>query len=900
MGDEKFVGLGPLLPEDTSPPRRRRQPASNPLAAASRRADSGSETPPPSDGDLATPRLSVPVPATAQQYEGRSESQRGSEVSVSDPSSPQTVQKKPAQLPTMGAADAVAHSVFLPSPSEIHTLVEKLGQAFRYFDVDESGTVSVDEIVGILQTLGSSQQPSVVVSLMSQMYGDEDKALNLREFIGFALRFHQSTELDFGLVEAGPLRKLRNVFREHRAQRTHNSQSDEQKEKGHRMAKKSREVSKDLWLPDTRNRRLWDALVLMVLFVTLSQVPWRTFVLRTEENSGGWIALDIICAVVFTVDIYVFLNTALLDEKTNRLVTSRWGILFRNSFTFCLDVVSSLPLDFIALLAGSSFAVYASFHSLRLLKVVKMPKLFRRSGRLPMDGVYVTFYFHYLPIVMSLFKFLLAIHFLVLLKIVFSRDAAGCDAKSTVKDDCGPMYRLSEASEHELGRMMEVWCTELFWVWTLLTTAPAPLPLRNTSQYVYSWVLMSIALVLQGVLVGKMSVLVLKDSVTEQAADRMRGTLAILQHYKLPVVLQQEILSYQFHAITQSAANFMESLDRLPESMQREIELYMKLETLSSVKMFRKASMPCRIYLVHALKPVLAVPDEYIISVGDFGEEMFFLVHGYADVIIPSGALVATLTSGDAFGEIALLSTDCKRTASIRALTYCDLLRLDREVFIDSLQKFPEFRTTVQVEMKNRGIGDDQRREFTRNIFGVGRADTQVPQDMDTETTKEITVGDGMFARMMAPRLCLENRLSDRRASAIDTTPPAECLGPRGSMFKRRDSFERQVPTDFVQAVAAAVQGIKSHPRARVSMPCLDNKLSQSTSVNSKDTSGSPVEGERDGHHLPPPLIPDGSAVVLAVLHECEKELELAQEELRVKSAGAEEALQDLLAALSQ
>ena len=42
-----------------------------------------------------------------------------------------------------------------------------------------------------------------------------------------------------------------------------------------------------------------------------------------------------------------------------------------------------------------------------------------------------------------------------------------------------------------------------------------------------------------------------------------------------------------------------------------------------------------------------------------------------------AGRVVATLTSGSYFGEIALVTTE-NRTASVRAVSYCDVLSLSK------------------------------------------------------------------------------------------------------------------------------------------------------------------------------------------------------------------------------
>jgi voltage-gated potassium channel len=59
---------------------------------------------------------------------------------------------------------------------------------------------------------------------------------------------------------------------------------------------------------------------------------------------------------------------------------------------------------------------------------------------------------------------------------------------------------------------------------------------------------------------------------------------------------------------------------------------------------------------------------------------MYFIVRGAVEVISPDGHVLDVLGEGDYFGEIALLE-DRPRNASVRAVDYCDLYRLSRDVF---------------------------------------------------------------------------------------------------------------------------------------------------------------------------------------------------------------------------
>jgi voltage-gated potassium channel len=81
---------------------------------------------------------------------------------------------------------------------------------------------------------------------------------------------------------------------------------------------------------------------------------------------------------------------------------------------------------------------------------------------------------------------------------------------------------------------------------------------------------------------------------------------------------------------------------------------------------------------------------------------MYFIGHGTVEVLSADGhSIYATLTDGDFFGEIALLFRQ-PRTASIRALDYCDLYALSKEAFDRVLDHYPDFARHIQTIAKQR------------------------------------------------------------------------------------------------------------------------------------------------------------------------------------------------------
>jgi len=83
---------------------------------------------------------------------------------------------------------------------------------------------------------------------------------------------------------------------------------------------------------------------------------------------------------------------------------------------------------------------------------------------------------------------------------------------------------------------------------------------------------------------------------------------------------------------------------------------------------------------------------ERLIQQGDQGESMFILVDGQANVVVDrngSPALVASLRTGDCFGEMSLLTGE-KRSATVLAQTDCEVVEIAKDVISRSLKEHPE------------------------------------------------------------------------------------------------------------------------------------------------------------------------------------------------------------------
>jgi CRP/FNR family cyclic AMP-dependent transcriptional regulator len=94
--------------------------------------------------------------------------------------------------------------------------------------------------------------------------------------------------------------------------------------------------------------------------------------------------------------------------------------------------------------------------------------------------------------------------------------------------------------------------------------------------------------------------------------------------------------------------------------------------------------------LMHRLE---VQPENEIVVEGETGQRLYIIVEGTAQVrqVLDTdrAKVLASLGKGNFFGELALLDSG-PRSASVVAVTPCELFYLDRDEFMDLLKNYPE------------------------------------------------------------------------------------------------------------------------------------------------------------------------------------------------------------------
>src|SRR5947209_11456447 len=112
-----------------------------------------------------------------------------------------------------------------------------------------------------------------------------------------------------------------------------------------------------------------------------------------------------------------------------------------------------------------------------------------------------------------------------------------------------------------------------------------------------------------------------------------------------------------------------------------------------------------------ALEPLLQEENfdfgDLIVRQGDPAESFYVVMRGRARALkikedreeIP----LAVLKPGDSFGEAALLDGGI-RNATVRCSTSVDVVRIDRNDFLQLLQQVPEMRQYIELTGRNRAL----------------------------------------------------------------------------------------------------------------------------------------------------------------------------------------------------
>eukprot|EP00756_Hemistasia_phaeocysticola_P015727 Hpha_TRINITY_DN15431_c1_g15::TRINITY_DN15431_c1_g15_i1::g.174193::m.174193 len=623
------------------------------------------------------------------------------------------------------------------SPEEVH----RFETLFKLFDEDGSGCITIVELGDLMPRLGLFLDSNELEVLFNAVDSDGSGYIDFQEFLALMVRQREANQL--ALLESGE----RETFS---------------------MLEEGSEIQFGKLLPDDGIVVVWEFVLLFAtLFFFIVVLLEDVSVTATPYLHRVPAALVLFIDAIMRGFVIVHVSGANDDVVVSTFPETLYEYV-RNPYHFVPDLLSALPLDFLVH-AWSTDAALVLSH-LRFLKLVRVPSFFPVLSHELMTPTYAQVHFRVVPFVNMLFWSVIIVHIM------------SCAWIATGGGDIGYI----DAS--------------YFVLYTLCTVGYGDIAVESAGQKMFAIFLFLSSTLVTGLVVGKLVQWTQQADLKASTYRQMLETLAVLHHLSVPQEFKQEILALQYHRMLTSFSMYESTCAGMPLAMRDRMMLYARISIVRHVPIFARQPDICLAKLAMALVNVMVLPDEYIIIAGEEGSEMFFLFHGMCDVFLPNGTRVAVIKRGGIFGEIALLQS-CRRAASIRSLTYCQLFRLDKAAFDDITLAFPSLREDIEEEMNRRAVLSALAQAKMKNesvvspgspgsnlteafLDALGKCDTKPGEDVEKYGSlrkKESGAGAGGSERKSELRLSGVPSLraeSYQTESVSDTAPELDPVEP--------------------------------------------------------------------------------------------------------------------------
>ncbi|MBF0136653.1 MAG: ion transporter [Magnetococcus sp. DMHC-1] len=430
------------------------------------------------------------------------------------------------------------------------------------------------------------------------------------------------------------------------------------------------EKKQSFLIPKGRFRIYWDYVILMAVSWYGLSVPIE-IALKLDIPDWSYM-LDVVLTIFFMVDMYVNFHTPFL--KDGEQITDIHAIRRRYlKSRFIIDLISTIPWDLLCLFYfGNDPQALALIRTVRLTRALRLVLV---------PSVMADLRSHTEHALVDTIR-LGASHRLKVLKMLFWV-VMGLNALA-----CGWIL-LHETPNKE---PLSIYIQAMYWlVVTVATVGYGDITPTTDISRIYATLVMVVGIGMYGFIIGNISTTIANaNSFENRRQEKFAALSAFMRQYNIPLRLQGDIFSFYNHFMTERAALTSEILQELPPELQREINRYVNMVMLRNVPFFAQASEECLSDMVECLTTRICTPREQVIRAGDKGDEMFFLSHGVVEVLTPEGHPLVKLRAGSFFGEVALLR-DVERTATVRAITFCDLYVLSRSDFTRVVKSYPDF-----------------------------------------------------------------------------------------------------------------------------------------------------------------------------------------------------------------
>uniref|UniRef100_A0A8C0WEH7 Cyclic nucleotide-binding domain-containing protein n=1 Tax=Castor canadensis TaxID=51338 RepID=A0A8C0WEH7_CASCN len=392
-------------------------------------------------------------------------------------------------------------------------------------------------------------------------------------------------------------------------------------------------------------KAVWDWLILLLVIYTAVFTPYSAAFLLSDQDESqrgacGYTCspltvVDLIVDIMFVVDIVINFRTTYVNTNDEVVSHPRRIAIHYFKGWFLIDMVAAIPFDLLIFRTGSdeTTTLIGLLKTARLLRLVRVA---RKLDRYSEYGAAVLF--------LLMCTFALIAHWL----------ACICSLTSVGFGNVSP---------------------------------------NTNSEKVFSICVMLIGSLMYASIFGNVSAIIQRlYSGTARYHTQMLRVKEFIRFHQVPNPLRQRLEEYFQHAWSYTNGIDMNAvLKGFPECLQADICLHLHRALLQNCPAFHGASDGCLRALAVKFKTTHAPPGDTLVHLGDVLSTLYFISRGSIE-ILRDDVVVAILGKNDIFGEpVSLHARPGKSSADVRALTYCDLHKIQRADLLEVLDMYPSF-----------------------------------------------------------------------------------------------------------------------------------------------------------------------------------------------------------------
>ncbi|XP_046753006.1 potassium/sodium hyperpolarization-activated cyclic nucleotide-gated channel 2 isoform X6 [Diprion similis] len=504
------------------------------------------------------------------------------------------------------------------------------------------------------------------------------------------------------------------------------------------MKERIRQKAAGHWVihPCSSFRFYWDLCMLLLLVANLIILPVAISFFN-DDLSTRWIAFNCLSDTIFLVDIVVNFRTGIMQQDNAEQVILDPKLIAKHYLRtwFFLDLISSIPLDYIFLIfnqfqdfseslqflnAGRALRILRLAKLLSLVRLLRLSRLVRyvsqweevyilqnlqkkrteRRGRLSSDNMnkkksgfsksnLIFKFLNMASVFMRIFN-------LICMMLLIGH-WSGCLQFLVPMLQGFPSNSWVAINELQDSFWLEQYSWALFKAMShMLCIGYGRFPPQSLTDMWLTMLSMISGATCYALFLGHATNLIQSlDSSRRQYREKVKQVEEYMAYRKLPREMRQRITEYFEHRYQGKFFDEELILGELSEKLREDVINYNCRSLVASVPFFANADSNFVSDVVTKLRYEVFQPGDIIIKEGTIGSKMYFIQEGIVDIVMANGEVATSLSDGSYFGEICLL-TNARRVASVRAETYCNLFSLSVDHFNAVLDQYPLMRRTME------------------------------------------------------------------------------------------------------------------------------------------------------------------------------------------------------------